>query len=106
MSQAELDLSPVELRRRAQTFLTDVVRREDALFPYITIVRDGESRGIAASSPTPGWPSVSVRSGSGFVISGGWAVVGWAVGGLGAVGFGRVSVPEPPEENEIEPPAL
>jgi hypothetical protein len=42
MSQAELDLSPAELRRRAQTFLTDVVRREDALFPYITIVRRGE----------------------------------------------------------------
>ena len=31
MSQAELELSPAELRRRAQTFLTDVVRREDAL---------------------------------------------------------------------------
>ena len=38
MSRPELELSPAELRRRAQTFLTDVVRREDALFPYITIV--------------------------------------------------------------------
>ena len=42
MSQAELDLSPAELRGRAQTFLTDVVHREDALFPYITRVRDRE----------------------------------------------------------------
>ena len=42
MSQPELELSPAELRRRAQTFLVDAVRPDDALFPYSTIVRSGE----------------------------------------------------------------
>jgi hypothetical protein len=41
MSQAELALSPAELRRRAQSFLVEAVRREDGLFPYSTVVRNG-----------------------------------------------------------------
>jgi hypothetical protein len=57
--------------------------------------RDGESRGIAASSPTAGWPSTSVRS-----VSAGTAGNGLVTGGGGAV-----AVPDP-AENEIEPPAL
>ena len=70
-----------------------------------TMCRDGESRGIAASSPTAGWPSTSVRSGSG--CTGGSADHGERLGdGGGSAAAVAVPDPRPPEENEIDPPAL
>ena len=64
----------------------------------------GESRGTAASSPTAGCPSTSVRSGSLSVGSSTTAGNGLVTGG--AVLVVGVAVLVGPEEKEIDPPAL